>query len=190
MAELLPPNASGLERALAAVGVPATDLPVPLRALWNPETCPSALLPWLGETFALMGPNGWALAESDEARRNLIRGAVDLHRHKGTVAAIRAVVRSLRLGECDIIENIGVLQHDAVRRYNGQMVHGSPEFLAVYRVVLRQPITNDMAATLKTILAAVAPVRCHLASLEYQSVPLRYNAKASYHNDYNHGSVR
>jgi phage tail P2-like protein len=190
MTELLPPHASHLERALAAVGTPATDLPVPLRALWNPDTCPSALLPWLGETFALLGANGWELAESDEARRNLIKGAVDLHRHKGTVAAIRAVIRQLRLGECDIIENIGVLTHNAVRRYNGQMVHGSPEFLAVYRVVLRQPITNDMAVTLKTILAAVAPVRCHLASLDYQSVPIRYNAKASYHNDYNHGSVR
>lgn len=190
MADLLPPNATVLERALAGVAAASADIDVPLRDLWHPDTCPAAVLPWLGETFALTGDNGWALAESEEARRNLIRGAVDLHRHKGTVAAIRAVVRSLRLGECDIIENIGVLDHTGLRRYDGLLVHGSPEFLAVYRVVLRQPITNDMAVTLKRILAAFAPARCHLASLEYQRVPIRYNANTQYHNDYNHGSVR
>lgn len=190
MADLLPPNASALERAIAGVAAQATGMAVPLRDLWNPDTCPSALLPWLGETFALTGDNGWALAESDEARRNLIRGAVDLHRHKGTVAAIRAVIRSLRLGECELIENIGVLNYDGQRHYNGMMTHGASEHLAMYRVLLGQPVTNDMAVTLKRILSAFAPVRCHLASLEYRSVPIRYNAKAQYHNDYNHGSVR
>lgn len=35
---------------------------------------------------------------------------------------------------------------------------------AVYRVILKQPITNDQAAMLRQTLAAFAPARCHLAS--------------------------
>ncbi|MCD9124037.1 phage tail protein I, partial [Cupriavidus sp. UGS-1] len=48
MTSLLPPNATPLERNLATVGAEAiAGVPVPLRDLWNPATCPPALLPFL-----------------------------------------------------------------------------------------------------------------------------------------------
>jgi phage tail protein, P2 protein I family len=189
MSELLPKSSTQLERDLATTCADAEALPVKLRALWNPDECPSAFLPWLGETFNLMGYNGWDLAESDDARRQLIKGAVELHRHKGTVGSIRNVIRRLGLGEVEIVQNISVLNYDGVRTYNGYMVYGADEMRAVYRVILNQPITNDMAQTLKKILAEFAPVRCHLASLEYQDVPIRYNAVANYDGSYNYGSA-
>lgn len=189
MSELLPKSSTQFERNLATACAAAFELPVDIRDIWNPDTCPSEFLPWLGEAFNLMGYNGWDLAESDDARRELIKGAVQMHRHKGTVGSLRNVIRRLGMGEVEIIENIGVLNYDGTRTYNGYMVHGADEMLAVYRVILNQPITNDMVETLKKILAEFAPARCHLASLEYQDVPIRYNAVANYDGSYNYGSA-
>ena len=47
---LLPPNASALERKLEQATLRLGTLPVPLRELWNPDTCPAHLLPWLAWT--------------------------------------------------------------------------------------------------------------------------------------------
>lgn len=45
---LLPPNNTPQERALEATTARISDIPVPLRQLYNPDTCPINLLAWLG----------------------------------------------------------------------------------------------------------------------------------------------
>ncbi|EEU9502623.1 TPA: phage tail protein I [Escherichia coli] len=147
----------------------------------------SSALPWLGEQFSLSG-DGWELAESDDVRRMLIKAAIELHRYKGTPWSIREVIRRFGFGEVDLIEGTGHLSYDGNRSYNGLFVHGDAAAWAVYRVILKQPITNDQAAMLRQTLAAFAPARCHLASLEYQSVAIRYNNTAIHDGSYNHGS--
>lgn len=147
----------------------------------------SSALPWLGEQFSLSG-DGWELAESDDVRRMLIKAAIELHRYKGTPWSIREVIRRFGFGEVDLIEGTGRLSYDGNRSYNGLFVHGDAAAWAVYRVILKQPITNDQAAMLSQTLAAFAPARCHLASLEYQSVAIRYNNTAIHDGSYNHGS--
>ncbi|MCN8367645.1 phage tail protein I [Escherichia coli] len=147
----------------------------------------SSALPWLGEQFSLSG-DGWELAESDDVRRMLIKAAIELHRYKGTPWSIREVIRRFGFGEVDLIEVTGRLSYDGNRSYNGLFVHGDAAAWAVYRVILKQPITNDQAAMLRQTLAAFAPARCHLASLEYQSVAIRYNNTAIHDGSYNHGS--
>ena len=147
----------------------------------------SSALPWLGEQFSLSG-DGWELAESDDVRRMLIKAAIELHRYKGTPWSIWEVIRRFGFGEVDLIEGTGRLSYDGNRSYNGLFVHGDAAAWAVYRVILKQPITNDQAAMLRQTLAAFAPARCHLASLEYQSVAIRYNNTAIHDGSYNHGS--
>ena len=147
----------------------------------------SSALPWLGEQFSLSG-DGWELAESDDVRRMLIKAAIELHRYKGTPWSIREVIRRFGFGEVDLIEGTGRLSYDGNRSYNGLFVHGDAAAWAVYRVILKQPITNDQAAMLRQTLAAFAPARCHLASREYQSVAIRYNNTAIHDGSYNHGS--
>ena len=147
----------------------------------------SSALPWLGEQFSLSG-DGWELAESDDVRRMLIKAAIELHRYKGTPWSIREVIRRFGFGEVDLIEGTGRLSYDGNRSYNGLFVHGDAAAWAVYRVILKQPITNDQAAMLRQTLAAFAPARGHLASLEYQSVAIRYNNTAIHDGRYNHGS--
>ncbi len=88
---LLPPNATRLERGIEAAAARISAVPVPLRDLWNPATCPEALLPYLAWALSVDAWNAdWPVA----VRRAQVAQAIEIQRRKGTVAAIRAVVRS------------------------------------------------------------------------------------------------
>lgn len=92
-ATLLPPNATPLERAVATACIPATDLPVPLRDLWDPAACPAPLLPWLAWAWSV---EYWDTSRMDEAaQRAAIAGSLDVKRHKGTAGAMRRAVEAL-----------------------------------------------------------------------------------------------
>lgn len=85
---LLPPNATALESAMeAAIVEPA--LPVPLRDLWNPQTCPEHLLPWLAWSLSV---DNWDSTWPVATRRAVVANAIAVHRRKGTVAAVRAAI--------------------------------------------------------------------------------------------------
>lgn len=191
MAELLrlPPTLEG-DISLRALGRLAGRLDnINLEALmvYLVDIVNSSALPWLGEQFSLFG-DGWELAESDDVRRALIKSAIELHRYKGTPWSIREIIRRFGFGEVDLIEGIGKVSYNGKTTYNGNYVHGDAKAWAVYRVILKQPITNDQAIMLRQTLASFAPARCHLASLEYQSVAIRYNNTVTYDGSYNHGS--
>ncbi|WP_353981691.1 phage tail protein I [Salinicola endophyticus] len=88
---LLPPNATEAERTLEATTALASDLPVQLRSLWNPDTCPAELLPWLAWALSL---DAWQPYWPERIKRQRIRDAVEIQRRKGTAKSVRDVVRS------------------------------------------------------------------------------------------------
>jgi len=88
---LLPPNATPLERNLASLTERLDRLPVPLRDLWNPDTCPANLLPWLAWAFGL---SAWKEYWPEKTKRDLIKQAVILARRKGTRYSVEQVVKS------------------------------------------------------------------------------------------------
>ncbi|EAM9430667.1 phage tail protein, partial [Salmonella enterica] len=59
----------------------------------------------------------------------------------------------------------------------------------LYRIKLSQAVTNDQARLMRKTLAAFAPARCELASLDFVAAPIRYNNTARYDGTYNHGSA-
>ena len=89
MTDLLPPNATPLEREIDGVSARLDELDVPLRHLWNPARCPLALLPWLA--WAL-GVETWDPDWPEAVKRRFCAEAFEVHREKGTVAAIRRVL--------------------------------------------------------------------------------------------------
>lgn len=92
-ATLLPPNATQPERALeAAAGARLSEMPVRVRDMWNPDTCPVELLPWLAWAFSV---DGWSSGWTEEQKREVIRNAVFIHRHKGTLGAVKRALSSL-----------------------------------------------------------------------------------------------
>ncbi len=88
---LLPPNASALERHLETVLLRATELPTPLREIWNPDTCPVALLPWLAWS---LGVTTWKSYWPESVRRSILRSAIETKRRQGTAQSVRTVVES------------------------------------------------------------------------------------------------
>ena len=86
---LLPPCSTPLERKLEAVTARTTDIPVPLRDLWNPETCPESLLPWLAWS---LGIDAWKPYWPLSIKRALIKDAINVKRKKGTVKSVRDIV--------------------------------------------------------------------------------------------------
>lgn len=88
--DLLPPNASPLERALVGTfGEVLADVPVAIDRLWNPATCPAALLPWLAWGLSI---DLWDAEWTEATKRAAIADAIAFQRRKGTKASLRTVL--------------------------------------------------------------------------------------------------
>lgn len=89
---LLPPNSTKLERSLERAMARPDVLPVKIRDLWNPDTCPLHLLPWLAWAY---GVTKWDSRWSEEQKRAVVRNALFIKRYKGTYAAVERALGSL-----------------------------------------------------------------------------------------------
>src|SRR5690625_725784 len=89
---MLPPNASPLERAAATALAEITRVPVPLRTLWHPDTCPEHLLPYLAWALSV---DRWDESWPERAQRDVIKASFYVHQSKGTISALRRVVEPL-----------------------------------------------------------------------------------------------
>ncbi len=87
MKSLLPLNSTQLERAIEAAIDETTE--IPLRTLYNPDTCPAHLLYQLAWAWSV---DRWDEAWPEEVKRSVIRSSFYVHAHKGTIGALRRVV--------------------------------------------------------------------------------------------------
>jgi len=87
---LLPPNATQLERAIDQTAAGAlAGVPLPIRDLWNPATCPADLLPFLAWGVSI---DFWDTAWTEAEKRAAIAEAIEDQRRKGTPASLRKVL--------------------------------------------------------------------------------------------------
>ncbi|CAM3806838.1 Baseplate protein I [Pseudomonas reidholzensis] len=87
MTALLPNNSTPLERAIGSAALDRTK--ITLRTLYNPDTCPAALLYQLAWAWSV---DRWDDTWSEEVKRSIIRSSLYVHAHKGTIGALRRVV--------------------------------------------------------------------------------------------------
>lgn len=92
MTTLLPPSTNRTERNLATAGAQAQQLPIPLRSLWSPWTCPTHLLPYLAASWSV---DYWDDKWPEAAKRQVIANSYFVHSRKGTIGAIRRAVEPL-----------------------------------------------------------------------------------------------
>ena len=88
VASVLPPNATAVELAIERASAQVlARLPVNLiRWVRNPDLCPVALLPWLAWEYQV---DTWNSDWTEQQRRDAIKRAAYVHRHRGTIAAVR-----------------------------------------------------------------------------------------------------
>ena len=89
---LLPPSASHLEVALSRAMARLANVPPFCRQMWDPATCPPSHLPWLAWAVSV---DEWDSAWSDAQKRGVIEASYQVHRHKGTVGAVRRALAAL-----------------------------------------------------------------------------------------------
>ncbi len=95
MSSLLPPNATQLEKDAESISERLDALPVDIRQLWNPDTCPANLLPWLAWALSL---DAWKPYWPEAVKRQRIKDAINIQRHKGTAKSVRDVVEAFGAG--------------------------------------------------------------------------------------------
>lgn len=147
MTSLLPQSSTQLERAIEAALAETTE--IPLRTLYNPDTCPAHLLPWLAWTWSV---DRWDSGWSEAVKRSAIRSAFYVHAHKGTIGALRRVVEPLGY----LIEVIEWWQ---------TVPRGVPGTFALKVGVLDTGITEEMYLELERLVDDAKPVSRQLTGL-------------------------
>ena len=91
MTELVPPNATPMERAFVQVSRELLGFATPLATLANPDTIPAAFLPWLAWS---LGVRSWKPYWSEAVKRMRVRHAIAIARQQGTAQSVEDVVAS------------------------------------------------------------------------------------------------
>lgn len=147
MKSLLPINSTPLERAIEAAI--SDEAPVPLRLLYNPDTCPIALLPHLASAWSV---DRWDEKWSEAAKRGAVKASFYVHAHKGTIGALRRVVEPLGY----LIEVLEWWQLEPM---------GEAGTFQLKVGVLDTGITEQMYEELSALIDDAKPVSRHLIGL-------------------------
>lgn len=144
---LLPVGSSPLEVAAERACAELARVPVPLRDLWNPATCPLNLLPYLAWAFSV---DRWDENWPEAVKRNVVTSAFYLHSHKGTIGAVRRVV-----------EPLGYL----IKVHEWWQTNDPPGTFRLDIGVLETGITEEMYQEMERMIADAKPVSRHLIGL-------------------------
>lgn len=90
--QLLPIGSSQFEQLTAQALADLSALPIHVSSLWDPWSCPAELLPWLAWSLSV---DYWDSHWNELTKRKTIATAYFVHKHKGTVSALRHVILSL-----------------------------------------------------------------------------------------------
>ena len=148
--QILPPNGTPLERAAAEALAEIQRVPVPLRQLWDPATCPAHLLPYLAWAFSV---DRWDTTWTDATKRGVISAAFYVHQRKGTISALRRVV-----------EPLGYLLE--VEEWWETSPEGTPGTFALRIGVLDTGITDGMYTELTRLVDDAKPLTRHITGLD------------------------
>lgn len=143
---LLPPNRTPLETHVAQGLSRLSKIPVPIHQLWNPHTCPVALLPWLAWSLNL---ETWDSGWSEALKRQQVAAAINIARHKGTAKSVR-----------DVVASFG--SHLTLREWWQTHPRGEPyTFSLVLTLGDGVPHTAAFQQQIRQRIDSVKPVRAH-----------------------------
>lgn len=167
MSSLLPNNSTPLERAIE--GATAEVTPAPLRSIYDPVTCPVPLLPFLAwECSVDRWVDTWPVA----VKRAAISASYYIHKHKGTIGAIRRVV-----------EPLGYLVN--VVEWWQKVPEGEPATFELEVGVLETGISEETYQELVLLIDDAKPVSRHLTGLaiSLESTGRQYMSACLYEGD-------
>lgn len=146
MSDLLPCNATDQERALADTIARISDVPVVVSEVWNPDTCPANVLPWLAWAFSV---DDWDTNWTEEQKRQVIKESVYSQRIKGTIGAVTRQLSALGY-EIKILE------------WFQQEPKGTPYTFDVYITANQYPLTQADFQKILQVIDTNKNLRSHL----------------------------
>ncbi|EKN3458399.1 TPA: phage tail protein I [Yersinia enterocolitica] len=144
---LLPVGSTPLEIAAAQACARMADIEVPLSKLWNADTCPLALLPYLAWAWSV---DRWDESWPEATKRSVVKAAYTVHKRKGTIGAIRRVV-----------EPLGYL----IKVIEWWKTNETPGTFRLDVGVLETGITEEMYQELERLIDDAKPCSRHLIGL-------------------------
>ena len=158
---LLPSNATAAERAMSLSTARAARLPAPHRTLWDPQTCPLDVLPWLAWALSV---DEWDAGWTEEKKRAAVAASIDLHRRKGTIGAVRKALSALGY-EVEINERTGLpyvfrIEVDASIHGMSGATYTETERIAIQQKNARSHLGGIDAVLTGKPLLSVAAVEC------------------------------
>lgn len=89
---LVPTGSTQLEKLAALALREAVNNPIIIADLINPDRCPERLLPYLAWAFSV---DKWDENWTDTVKRIAIKQSFFIHKHKGTLAAVKRVIEPI-----------------------------------------------------------------------------------------------
>lgn len=149
MSDLLPPSSTQLERIAAQVGATATELPVILRSLWDPEECPLELLPWLAWAWSA---DEWSESWSERQKRDSVKSAIQVQSIKGTIGAVKTAMGALGI-------------EIRVQEWFNQTPPADPYTFSVHVETAQTPATQADLLKAVSLINATKNLRSHLETI-------------------------
>lgn len=150
MSDLLPYNATDAERALGNTIARISDVPVVVREVWNPDTCPANVLPWLAWAFSV---DDWDTNWTDEQKRNVIKQSVYSQRIKGTIGAVTRQLAALGY-------DIQILE------WWQQEPEGEPYTFDVFITSSQRPLTTKDYNKVQEVINTNKNLRSHMVEVQ------------------------
>lgn len=150
MSELLPPSSTPLERALADTVAKVSTVPTPARDLWNPDTCPVELLPWLAWAFSL---DDWDVTWTEAQQRTAVKASYSVHRYKGTIGSVKDALQALGLGV-------------QVQEWFNQIPAGDPYTYKLLLEVNQYGVSLAQLETIQAVVENAKNLRSHMTTLD------------------------
>lgn len=145
--QLLPPNSTLQELAAEQAMARIANVPVLVREVWNPDTCPSQALPWLAWAFSV---DNWDDSWSDAQKRQAIKDSFLVHRRKGTAGSMKKALAALGF-ETQVYE---WFQED-----------GEPYTFRVDANVFDESVSDEMLTRVQGIVAETKNLRSHVSDV-------------------------
>lgn len=146
MSDFLPSNATAQERAMAETVARVSDVPVVVREIWNPDTCPENVLPWLAWAFSV---DDWDTNWTTEQKRQTIKQSIVSQRIKGTTGAVKKQLSALGY-DVQIIE------------WFKQTPVGEPYTFEVYITANQYPLSQTDLAKITQVIGTNKNLRSHM----------------------------
>lgn len=186
--DIMPPHSGRAEKALVEGVIQAFGFEIAVRDIWTPERAPESVLPWLAWALSV---DDWDEAWSPDRKRAVIAASVEVHRHKGTVASVKAALAAMGYGGAEVVETaVDTPRYGSGRAYGDGVTYGSlGASWADYWVNLTQAVSARDAARIAARLRSVAPARCRLRAVTIPGIYRVYGDGVRYGDDATYGGI-